>query len=566
MSERCRFGVELPLNHADPFGTVPEEFFQARLMPQGTPIPRVPYGPEVIAKRVHELGVDFACYGVRYNDAAAVTVAAEWAASNGFGLMLNNPICQIHGPVTPGLSTWAFPPEWLREAAAKADLLGVIYDELIHHQIHPGVTGHTNPWNALADVADCSDPRTAYERVERGLAVLFDRTAPTGVRAFTEQVVPALFHAVAHCGGRPGCKILKEQISPISLTLCMSAARQYATEWMGTVDLWEGDSGPWYQIMARMSGHSPKEFGSALELMALLNPYATLVESADVLWITDSATAELTEFGEVFRRFRHDVLPRTSPAFDAATWRPTVAFVRCEDGCFERPDPVQFDEPAPIYPNPNWFLLGCRNLAVTPAASKWLRAWYHLSWGRCSGKTLHNYFNPLETAVARRNEVGGNEHDPLGCPSPEVRRDATRVETHMHSLFTPLNNVMVFDGYVDPRDLDGVALIICCGSYCRPETRAAVRADVEAGARCVCQDECCPEDLRSAAGERIGRGHWWTVSDFDQPEAIEQFLRFRGYHNQWILRSALGTLRIHCADAWGNEIGWELEPHSGRHP
>ena len=64
-------------------------------------------------------------------------------------------------------------------------------------------------------------------------------------------------------------------------------------------------------------------------------------------------------------------------------------------------------------------------------------------------------------------------------------------------------------------------------------------------------------------GSVLGRGHWWTVTDFDQPEAIEQFLRFRGYHNQWILRSNLGTLRIHSADAWGNEIGWELEPLSG---
>jgi hypothetical protein len=316
-------------------------------------------------------------------------------------------------------------------------------------------------------------------------------------------------------------------------------------------------------MMARMSGHGPAEYRGALTLASLLDPAAVLAESADVLWVTDSPRAELTEFGEVFRECRATARARPGPLFETATWRPTVAFVRGEDGCFERPHPLQFDEPPPIYANPSWFLLGARHLPVTAAAAKWLRAWYHLTWGRCSGRTLHNYFNPLEAAVARENEVGGDEHDPLGCPAPHARRDPRRRETHMHALFAPLNNVAVFDGYVGAPDLEGVGLVVLCGSYSRSGTQAAVRAAVEAGARCLCQEECAPADLRAASGLRLGKGHWWTVPDFDAPEALEQFLRFRGYPNQWVLRSALGTLRVYATDPWGNEIGWELEPPEG---
>ena len=58
---------------------------------------------------------------------------------------------------------------------------------------------------------------------------------------------------------------------------------------------------------------------------------------------------------------------------------------------------------------------------------------------------------------------------------------------------------------------------------------------------------------------QLGAGHWWTVSDFDQPSALEQFYRFRGYANQWILKSQLGLVRVYSTDPWGNEIDWEVE-------
>jgi len=557
MNGRCQFGVELPYNVADPFLTRPERYFSVRLMPEGSQIPRSPHGPEQMGRRLKEMQADFAVYDLHHDDLDALTNVARWAREQGLGLMLNNPVCQINAAPTPGFGTWVYPPEWLSVVAGQCQLLGVIYDELIHHQVHPGVTGHTNPWNALADVSSCTDAQDARRRIEDGLRRLFSHTAGTGVPAFTEQVVPVLYHAVARTGGRPGCKVLKEQISPITLSLCMSAARQYRTDWLATVDLWEGDSGPWYQIMGRHSGHSPVEYLNALKLMALLNPYAALTETADVLWVIDSPDASLTEFGETLKQFQREIRPGILPAFEAASWRPTVAFVRCEDGCFERPDPLQFDEPRPIYDNPNWFLLGSRKIPVSAAASHWLRAWYHLSWGKCSGKTLHNYFNPLEFVVARQNDVGGSEHDFLGCPPLLERRNPARQETHMHTLFAPLNNVAVFDGYVTPRQLDGVSLIILCGSYCEPESQAAVRVAVEAGARCLCQEGCAPTDLASARGMRLGMGYWWTVPDFDCSDALEQLLRFRGYHNQWVLKSRLGTLRIYSTDLWGNEIAWE---------
>jgi hypothetical protein len=498
-----------------------------------------------MADRLSEMGADFAAYGVHHDEPEAALRAADWARKHGLGIMLNNPICQINAPRTAGFQTWVYPPDLVAAVRQRADLIGVIYDELIHHQIHPGWKGHTNDWTAVADVSECRQPAEAYQAVEAGLRSLFSHSAPTGVPACTEQVIPALLHAVARCGGVPGCKVLKEQISPISLSLCMSAARQYATPWFATVDLWGYDSGPWYQMMACHSGHSPVEYLNALKLLALLNPRATLTESADVLWVVDSPDAELTEFGEVLRRFCRELRPHIQPAFDVATWQPTIAFVRAEDGCYAQPDVG--------------YLLGCPELPVTPAAAKWLRAWYHLTWGRCTGNSLWNYFDPEQHAIARQNVVGGDEHHPEAAPPLAERRDPSRRETHMHPLFTPLNNVASFDHFVTPQDLQGVALLILCGSSCSAETQAVVQAAVREGACCVCQEECVPSALRQAAGRKLGRGYWWTVPDFDDASALQQFIRYRGQPNQWVLRSGLGTLRIHATDAWCNEIAAHLE-------
>ena len=560
MKPPSRFGFELPYNVADPFLNLPDRFFSLREMPAGTAIPRSPHGSETIAKRVKELGTDFVAYDLKYHDIEAVLNVARWARQNGIELALNNPVCQINAAPIPGFQTWVYPPELIERIREEVPLIGLVYDELIHHQVHPGLTGHTNPWNAIADVTDCRDAADACDRIEHGLHEIFDHTAACGVPAFTEQVVPVLYHAVARAGGNPGCKVLKEQVTPISVSLCMSAAHQYRTDWFATVDLWEGDSGPWYQIMGRHSGHSPAEYLSALKLMALLNPYAAMTESADVLWVIDSPGAELTEFGEAFQNFCRNLRPNIQPNFDLATWQPTVAFVHAEDGCWKTADGSrQFDEPAPIYQSPRQCLLGAPGLEITEVAAKWLRAWYHLTWGRCSGKSLHNYFSPLESAIARQNEVGGDEHDFAGCPPLEQRRDPSRRETHMHALFSPLNNVAVFDAYVTPEQLRGADLIILCGSYCPMETQASVLAAAREGARCLCQVECAPPGWEQADGQRIGNGYWWTVPDFDCPSAMEQLLRFRGSPNQWVLRSKLGLLRIFATDPWDNEIDWALE-------
>ena len=274
MENKCKFGIELPNFVADIFLNKPERFFSQRLMPEGTIIPVQAHSADKMADRINEIGFDYAVYTMRPHDPDAAVNAAKWAKKHGLALALNNPACQIHGEPTPGFNTWVYPPELMERVKAEAELICVVYDELIHHQVHPGLTGHTNPWNALADVSDCQDIIEAYNRIQGGLKKLFAHTAQTGIPAFTEQVVPALFHAVARNGGNPGCKVMKEQNSPVSISLCMSAAHQYGSKWYATVDLWEGDSGPWYQVMSRNSGHSPKELLSALKLIALLNPHA----------------------------------------------------------------------------------------------------------------------------------------------------------------------------------------------------------------------------------------------------------------------------------------------------
>ncbi len=104
--------------------------------------------------------------------------------------------------------------------------------------------------------------------------------------------------------------------------------------------------------------------------------------------------------------------------------------------------------------------------------------------------------------------------------------------------------------------------MILCGSSCPPETQAVVQTAAREGAYCVCQEECAPSSLRQASGQQLGKGYWWMVADFDAAPALELFVRYRGHSNQWVLRSGLGTLRMHATDAWCNEIEWELVQES----
>lgn len=556
----CRFGIELPCYVADIFLNKPDRYFSLRRMPDGVEVPRQPHDAEVMAGRVREIGADFVGYNLKPHDFEGAVNAARWARQHRLSLLLNNPACQITADPTPGFNTWVYDPELVNRVKAETDLIGLLYDEMNHHQLHPGMGGHTNPWNSLADVSDCESAGEAYRKVEAGLKNIFGHTEKTGIPALTEEVVPALFHATARAGGYPGCKVMKEQNTPLSLSICMSAAHQYRTSWYGTVDLWEGDSGPWYQVLSRCSGHNVREFLSALKLMVLLNPYAAMVEGADLLWVADSPGAEITEFGETMKKFMKDIRPKLAPAFDHLTWKPTVAIVHCEDGNYEEPVPegVVIDTPY-FFPELTRMLLGAPKVRNSKAATKWLKAWYHLTWGKCSGKTLHNYFNPLEVQISHNYDVGGSEHDIFGCPPIEKRRDSARKETHMHTLFTPLNNTAVFDGYVREDQLESARLILLCGSYATPEAQQAVLRAVEKGAVCLCQEECSPAEMLEARGAKIGAGYWWTVPDFDSPDALEQLLMYRGCQNQWTLLSDLGLLRIYSTDPWGNEIAWELE-------
>jgi hypothetical protein len=552
-----QFGIELPVAVADLFGTRPERYFSYRLMPPGTEIPLTRYKPDRMAGRLRELGAEFVAYDLRPGDNEAALKAAEWAARYGIKMMLNNAIQERNSAPTPGFQTWVYPPELVTQIKQKVQLTGLIYDELFRQQARSERTGSDH---GAADLASCKTVEDAYQKVEDGLRGIFAHSSSTGVPVMTAQDEPALFHGVARAGGRPGCKVLKDQNTPISLTLCMSAAHQYQSGWFASVDLRDGDGGPWYQLMRRESGHSPVEYLNALKLLALLNPAAVLSQSADVLWVIDSLGADLTEFGEAFLRFHRDILPGMRPGFDVQSWQPSVAFVHCEDGCFKQERPERaFDEPEPLSPAAPAHPLGAPELPFTRQAEKWLRAWYHLTWGRSSGQSLLNYASPLEESLARAQDVGKDEQDVLGCPPLGKRRDSSRVETHMHALFSPLNNVAVFDGHVTAEQLRGVQLVILCGSYATPEALQAVDAAVRTGARCLCQKELAPKVLAKARGMQMDQGYWWTVPDFDHADALEQFLRFRGHANQWVLKSKLGLLRIYSTDPWGNEIAWESE-------
>jgi hypothetical protein len=361
----------------------------------------------------------------------------------------------------------------------------------------------------------------------------------------TEEVIPILYHAVARAGAVPGCKVLKEQNSTLSLTLAMSAAWQYSVPWMACIDLWEGDSGPWYQVVSKFAGHSPQELRSALEMTYLLNPECLYVESSDILWQADHADAPLTEFGEQMAAFHREFLKNTPSLFQLKDWTPEIAVIHVEDGSWG------------VGPWPEYGLLGSNRLPIEKRHLEWIKIWYHLMWGQADPARLWAYPNPFEVARREMNLPGGDELHFLQGPTPDQRVDPKRVESHIHSLFHPLNNTVVLDQFFEEKHLQHANLIFVTGSYAPSRIWPLVEKRVREGAICLCQAGIAPARYAHAAGTRVGKGFWWTIEDFLSMEALEVILPFRGAAHQWRLKMKEHELRFFATDAWKNRIDWD---------
>ncbi len=536
-------GVQITGFFADPFETDASKCFgQANNL--SSP-PKRSHTLERLAENLRACGADKVIYHVNPLDWEAALGCNAWAKQNGFHVLLNNEAGQIYGPPTPGWQSWVWDREYLHKLHSIQPIYGLIHDEPMHHQIHYGIPTKTNSKPAIADTAACDDEEAAYSSVLKGLQDLVAHSVEGQSRFISEEVIPILYHAVARAGGIPSCKVLKEQNTTLSLTLAMSAAWQYGTNWMACVDLWEGDSGPWYQVMSKFAGHSPREFRSALEMSYLLGPECVYVESSDVLWESDLPDAPLTEFGEQMKEFALEFRSDNRPLFHLTEWTPEIIVIHPEDGAWG------------VGPWPEYGLLGSDKLTIGPQHLEWLKIWYHLMWGQADPARLWAYQNPFEIAVRDQNGPGGDETNVDGRPAPSERRNPNRKESFAHRIFHPLNNTAVLDQFFEAKHLRHARLIIVAGSYAPERIWPLVEDRVREGAICLCQSSLTPAHLNSAASHTIGEGEWYNISDFCSTEATQIIMPFRGSPQQWRLKTETNEVIFYAKDSSGNEIGYE---------
>ncbi|GMU23820.1 MAG: hypothetical protein AMXMBFR13_38980 [Phycisphaerae bacterium] len=319
------------------------------------------------------------------------------------------------------------------------------------------------------------------------------------VRPQTEQVWPDLFHLFARAGWIVTPKLLKENISPVVMSIALGAAIQYedegATLW-ASPDLWHRNHG--------YPGHSPQALRSALLLGYWLGAETVYVENLDFpKWTKRHPLAELegsliawsspeeyrlTAYGEVVREFYREYVPAHPRAIGWQNYDPRVAIIRLPDGGWGQFSP----EPGPGEVESRNRLLGNRDMPLDEPASEWLHVWPILTHG-----------------VARPGAISIN--------NPRIYPQG------LDDFFAPIDSVAVFDHHVTAKHLRNVDCLIVCGHALSSESFTAIRERVAAGATCI-----IARRLYNRHAKADLPGDWLVVDDFKDPRVAETLQPFIG--------------------------------------
>lgn len=457
--------------------------------------------PAVLVGYLKGIGVNFYLHPVIPIDANYRAIAS-FAEETGIDLLIGNEMGTINGSFTT--ATNRFDPDL---AAFRADsesgrVLGVVYDETEHLQIHPDqyarrFTRGTTPyqWGEPNDCGICMGTMRAMA------ATVVGRYAPRSV--LHEFVFPSLVHTLAAGGFVPTPKLLKESWTALHLAVAAGAALQYGRNLGVCVDLWGPDVGPWFTRLWSSPGHSPREFASILEFAGALAPSFLYVENMDSLCRSTGETLVDTEFGEVFRSWRRRTQGDPMPVCDPATLRPTIAVVYADRG------DVAVGHPNPLHPGGE-------------TGRSFFEAMHLLTHGfsPVNASTLH--FSGIEVPAGR---FARNEDALADLPKPWGE-----AERRVHRPFCPMNNAVVFDEYVDLSRFPTLAAVIVVGDIVPSETIDRVVDASRTGADCVVARGTLPAGSRPTESR-----HLIVVDSVLDPRSREMLSRHLGAADLFVL-------------------------------
>lgn len=505
------------------------------VMRTGTGIPILsqdpPVTPAAFVAQLADLGAEVYVHHV-VPGADDPTAMLRDLTDAGIDVVLGNEYGNINGPYVEGTNRYDVSFDVLRAAAASGRLAGVLYDEPEHLQIHADQyrTDSHLPHFGQTDGATTDEAIATIDATVRGIVA--EIAAATGDRelpVLSEQVFPVMFHTLARAGMTPAPKVMKESFSPLQLGTALGAALQYDRQLWICADLWGPDIGPWETRAPGFPGHSPAEFASALRLAHLFAPDTLFVENIDVLvrHRGDGVFAD-TAFGEVWREFVTDFVPRHPLTWSHRDATPDIALVHADDSDFGR-------GARPF---------GNRQAVAPETSTSVFEAWNVLSHGTIPANGSCQHIDGFDFPRHRLNDIPRSEF-PLASAAED--------ETRTHGLFHPVRGVIAFDETVTDAALRDPGLILAVGSRLPDTTRALLRDRAERGADVAIASWLAGGWSRS---ENVGAGRWIVFDDIaDAQGAVAPHL---GAPDVWTQRFGATEVRISPADPAGRTLEFEI--------
>ncbi|MBD2846875.1 hypothetical protein IDH44_16890 [Paenibacillus sp. IB182496] len=499
--------------------------------------------PGAFVEAMQTLGADFYVHHMLPNLAGQSEMIRDMTR-HGMDVCLGNEYGNINGPYVAGTNRYDVPDEPLLEAAKSGRLIGLLYDEPEHLQInaaqylkkdflpHWGRTDGLAPAQASERLAVSVAARDRHVRELLAGAGLDPAAAPL----VAEQVFPVLFHAQASAGMTPCPKVMKESFQSLQLATALGAARQYGRAMWICADLWGPDVGEWFIRTSGFPGHSPEEYESALRMAYYMSPSHLFTENIDVLLRYDGERFSRTEFGDVWASFVREFVPAHPLSWSHADADPDIVFIHSDDSNYGQ----------------NARLFGNRELEGTHESQSIFHVWHLLSHGTipAHGSCMHipGYTFPRQQLKA---EVPTKDF-------PLAHGRAFPEEDRVHTLFHPVNNVLVYDETVGADVLGHPGLIVAAGSRLSARTLQALRQRAEDGADVVIASWLIAPQAWRESG-RVGSGRWLVTDDFlDDPRVRETLAPHLGAPDCWMQRFGDTEVRMYRGDARGFTLDFEV--------
>ena len=419
----------------------------------------------------------------------------------GMDYFLGNEFGNANKVYTPGTNRYDIPVDLVRKAISGGRFLGLFYDETEHLQMNNLIYQKDPTLFQWGNPIGKSLAETEADFVG-SVKKLCDEA---GCEVYSEVLFATLYHALLRGGMNLSPKSMKECKQSIQFATAMGAVKQYGRKMGITVDLWGPDVGDWFTRMWCFPGHSPKEFKNALWMSYWLGPDFMFVENIDALMRSRGDAMALTEFGEIYREFISKA-KNTARPYDVHSCECDIAVVRSDDGVFCKYGTFYRGGP---YGSPS-----LKNGKETNSWFDVMSILTHKTVGRDS-TTMHAAEPMPATTFPRDPETlkGFPREHGAGAGS----------ETRAHTLFYPMNKVLVFDDRVTEKDLLSAKLIIVCGSRLADQGRKSVYARAEAGAKVIMADWLYPEDKSNIE----------SIDDFYSDKFAEMVAPYIGRKDEW---------------------------------